>query len=65
MRRGQDLNAFMPGPPVANAPAPPPAIPDNELLGCIGGGDKRTQDRDIRLAKHYWRDYQQREAGDA
>jgi len=34
------------------------------LLLC--GGDKRTQDRDIRLAKEYWSDYGQRirSAGD-
>jgi len=29
------------------------------ILLC--GGDKRTQDRDIRQAQQYWNDYQQRE----
>lgn len=28
------------------------------------GGDKRTQDRDIGLAKQYWHDYRQRETGE-
>ncbi len=28
------------------------------LLLC--GGDKRTQDADIRTAKRYWRDYKER-----
>ncbi|MEE3719230.1 type II toxin-antitoxin system RelE/ParE family toxin [Tumidithrix elongata RA019] len=30
------------------------------LLLC--GGDKSTQDRDIRLAKEYWKDYAKRES---
>jgi putative addiction module killer protein len=32
------------------------------LLLC--GGDKSTQDRDIKLAKEYWRDYAERESSD-
>jgi putative addiction module killer protein len=32
------------------------------LVILLCGGDKRTQDRDTRLAKHYWRDYQERES---
>ena len=32
------------------------------LLLC--GGDKSTQDRDIKLAKEYWRDYAKREGSD-
>jgi len=27
------------------------------LVVLLCGGDKRTQDRDIRLAKHYWHDF--------
>ena len=27
------------------------------LVVLLCGGDKRTQDRDIRLAKQYWREY--------
>ena len=34
------------------------------LVVLLCGGDKRTQDRDIRQAKHYWRNYQQMEAGE-
>lgn len=32
------------------------------LVILLCGGDKRTQDRDIRLAQQYWNDYQQRES---
>lgn len=32
------------------------------LLLC--GGDKSTQDRDIKLAKEYWKDYAKREGSD-
>ena len=32
------------------------------LVILLCGGDKRTQDRDIRLAQQYWKDYQQRES---
>lgn len=28
----------------------------------FSGGDKRTQERDIRQARQYWNDYQQRES---
>jgi putative addiction module killer protein len=28
----------------------------------LSGGDKRTQERDIRQARQYWYDYQQRES---
>lgn len=31
------------------------------LVILLCGGDKRTQERDIRLARQYWHDYQQRE----
>lgn len=31
------------------------------LVILLCGGDKRTQDRDIRQAQEYWGDYQQRE----
>ena len=31
------------------------------LVILLCGGDKRTHDRDIRLARQYWNDYQQRE----
>jgi len=31
------------------------------LVILLCGGDKRTQDRDIRQAQHYWADYEQRE----
>jgi putative addiction module killer protein len=31
------------------------------LVILLCGGDKRTQERDIRLAQQYWSDYQQRE----
>ncbi len=31
------------------------------LVVLLCGGDKRTQDRDIRLAKQYWREFKQRE----
>jgi putative addiction module killer protein len=31
------------------------------LVVLLCGGDKRTQNRDIALAKGYWADYQQRE----
>ena len=27
------------------------------LVGLLCGGDKRTQDRDIRLAKQYWHEF--------
>lgn len=30
------------------------------VVVLLCGGDKRTQDRDIRLAKQYWRDYEAR-----
>ncbi len=30
------------------------------IVVLLCGGDKRTQDRDIRLAKEYWRDYEAR-----
>lgn len=30
------------------------------LVVLLGGGDKRTQDRDIRLANRYWREYKAR-----
>ena len=29
------------------------------LVVLLCGGDKRTQDRDIRLAKQYWREFKQ------
>ena len=29
------------------------------LVVLLCGGDKRTQDRDIRLAKQYWREYKE------
>ena len=32
------------------------------LVILLCGGDKRTQDRDIRLAQQCWNDYQQRES---
>ena len=32
------------------------------LVILLCGGDKRTQERDIRQAKEYWGDYQQRES---
>jgi putative addiction module killer protein len=32
------------------------------LVILLCGGDKRTQDRDIRQAQHYWADYEQRES---
>jgi putative addiction module killer protein len=32
------------------------------LVILLCGGDKRTQDRDIRLAQQFWNDYQQRES---
>lgn len=31
------------------------------LVVLLCGGDKRTQERDIRLAKLYWREYKQRD----
>jgi putative addiction module killer protein len=31
------------------------------LLLC--GGDKKTQDRDVRQAKKYWKDYESRKGG--
>ena len=31
------------------------------LVILLCGGDKRTQDRDIRQAQQYWADYEQRE----
>ena len=33
----------------------------SEIILLLHGGDKSTQDRDIRKAKEYWRDYEQRE----
>lgn len=30
------------------------------LVVLLCGGDKRTQDRDIRLAKQYWREFKDR-----
>lgn len=32
------------------------------LVILLCGGDKRTQERDIRQAQQYWKDYQQRES---
>ena len=32
------------------------------LVILLCGGDKRTQERDIRQAQQYWSDYQQRES---
>ena len=32
------------------------------LVVLLCGGDKRTQDRDIRLAKHYWHEYKETES---
>ena len=32
------------------------------LVILLCGGDKRTQERDIRQAQQYWDDYQQRES---
>lgn len=32
-----------------------------ELVILLCGGDKRTQGRDIQLAKEYWHDYQERQ----
>jgi putative addiction module killer protein len=32
------------------------------LVILLCGGDKRTQERDIRTAQQYWTDYQQRES---
>jgi putative addiction module killer protein len=32
------------------------------LVILLCGGDKRTQERDIRQAQDYWGDYQQRES---
>jgi putative addiction module killer protein len=34
------------------------------LVVLLCGGDKRTQDRDIRLARQHWRDFQEQEAGE-
>jgi putative addiction module killer protein len=31
------------------------------LVILLCGGDKRTQQRDIRLAQDYWKDYEERE----
>ncbi len=33
----------------------------NELVVLLCGGDKRTQDRDIRLAKQFWREFKETE----
>jgi putative addiction module killer protein len=32
------------------------------LVVLLCGGDKRTQDRDIRLAKQYWREFKENES---
>ena len=36
--------------------------PGQTLVILLCGGDKRTQERDIRQAQQYWSDYQQRES---
>ena len=33
----------------------------NALIVLLRGGDKRTQDRDIRLAKQFWREFKESE----
>jgi len=33
-----------------------------EIVVLLCGGDKRTQDRDIRLAKQFWREFKESEA---
>ena len=33
----------------------------NALIVLLCGGDKRTQDRDIRLAKQFWREFKESE----
>ena len=37
------------------------ACAGRELILLLSGGDKRTQSADIRKAKEYWHDYQQRQ----
>jgi len=32
----------------------------DELIILLCGGDKKTQDKDIRLAQEYWQDYRRR-----
>ena len=32
----------------------------SQIMLLLCGGDKRTQDADIRIAKRYWKDWQQR-----
>ena len=39
------------------------AIDGETLILLINGGNKRTQDRDIKKAKEYWNDYKKRKAG--
>jgi putative addiction module killer protein len=33
------------------------AVPESQILLLLLGGSKRGQDRDIRTAKQYWRNY--------
>ncbi len=35
------------------------------LVILLCGGDKRTQEHDIQIAKNYWRDYQERESNES
>jgi putative addiction module killer protein len=32
----------------------------NDLIILLSGGDKSTQDKDVRLAQEYWQDYRRR-----
>ena len=49
---------------ILEAADPEPQLPGSTIVLLLCGGDKSTQQQDIRKAKEYWTDYEKRESAD-